>query len=324
MAIQKEIWTASIVEGLFASNSFLSKAFNADEYVNKGKTVHIPQAGAPSGVVKNRSDLPASVSKREDQDLTFALDEYTTNPIFIPHADTVELSYDKRESVLRQDKLKLQDEVALSFIENWLPSEEGNIALTTGEAVDAYTAKAAGKRCAVCKADVLNLMTRFDAADVPQEGRYLLLDAHMYAQLLKDLTQTESMAFLASADAQNGVLGKLFSFNIMMRSRVGLYGDYGKKSWSDAGGADDVAAALAWHDQYVCRALGEVKAFETIGSPIMYGDIYSFLVRAGGRIMRKDGIGVVALAQGVPPVNSQGAGDESVKAENEVVGNGAD
>ena len=30
MAIQKEIWMAAIVEGLFASNSFLSKAFNAD------------------------------------------------------------------------------------------------------------------------------------------------------------------------------------------------------------------------------------------------------------------------------------------------------
>lgn len=37
MAIQKEIWMAAIVEGLFASNSFLSKAFNADEYVNNGK-----------------------------------------------------------------------------------------------------------------------------------------------------------------------------------------------------------------------------------------------------------------------------------------------
>ena len=59
MAIQKEIWQQSIVEGLFASNSFLSKAFNADEYVNAGKVVHIPQAGAPSAVVKDRSSFPA-------------------------------------------------------------------------------------------------------------------------------------------------------------------------------------------------------------------------------------------------------------------------
>lgn len=105
MAIQREIWLNAIVEGLFASNSFMSKAFNADEYVNAGKTVHIPQAGRASIVVKNRKKKPADVGEREDADLTFALDEFTTDPITIPHAETVELSYDKRESVLRQDKL---------------------------------------------------------------------------------------------------------------------------------------------------------------------------------------------------------------------------
>ncbi len=310
MAIQKEIWIAAIIEGLFASNMFISKAFNADEYVNQGKTVHIPQAGAPSGVEKNRKKWPAEVNRRNDDDITFVLDEYTTNPVHIPHADTVELSYNKRESVLRQDKLKLQDEVALSFLDNWLPEDEECMVLTTGEAIDAYTAAATGKRNAICKEDVLALMTRFDADDIPQEGRYLLLDAYMYAQLLKDLTQSESMAFLASADAQNGVLGKLFSFNIMMRSRVGLYDEDGaKKAWSADGAADDVTAALAWHESCVCRALGEVKAFENTGDPTYYGDIYSFLVRAGGRIMRKDGKGVVALVQGVPAAAAAGGND---------------
>ena len=77
MAIQKEIWMAAIVEGLFASNSFLSKAFNADEYVNNGKIVHIPNAGAASGTKKNRTSLPATVTKRTDIDVTFPLDEYT-------------------------------------------------------------------------------------------------------------------------------------------------------------------------------------------------------------------------------------------------------
>ena len=46
MAIQKEIWERAIVEDLFADNSFLSKAVNADMWVNAGKVVHIPQAGA--------------------------------------------------------------------------------------------------------------------------------------------------------------------------------------------------------------------------------------------------------------------------------------
>ena len=295
MAVQKEIWLASIVELLFASNSFMSKAFNADEYVVQGKTVHIPQAGAASGVSKNRSSLPATVSKRTDTDVTFVLDEYTTNPVYIPHADTVELSYDKRESVLRQDKLKLLDEVANAFITSWLPTAAASIIKTTGEAVTAHAPSATGLRKAFCKADVLAAMTKFNAANIPQEGRYLLLDAQMYSQLLKDLTQSESMAFLASADAQSGVVGKLYSFNVMLRSTVAAVTTAG--ALVTTADATDCCAALAWHEQSVCRALGEVKMFDNEDDPTYYGDIYSFLVRAGGRILRNDNAGVLSIIQ---------------------------
>jgi hypothetical protein len=75
MAIQREIWERAIVEGLFADNSFLSKAYNADEYVNNGKVVHIPQAGAASSVSKNRTSKPATAKQRTDTDLTFTLAE---------------------------------------------------------------------------------------------------------------------------------------------------------------------------------------------------------------------------------------------------------
>lgn len=37
MAIQKELWQNTIIEGLFADNSFMSKAVNDDMYVNQGK-----------------------------------------------------------------------------------------------------------------------------------------------------------------------------------------------------------------------------------------------------------------------------------------------
>ena len=298
MAIQREIWIGSIVEGLFADNSFLSKAYNADEFVNMGKTVHIPNAGAPSKTKKNRTSFPADVNTRADVDLSFNLDEFTTDPIRIPHADTVELSYNKRESVLRQDKAALQDSVAKSMIYSWLPEKKYCIE-TTGTAVDAHSPNAAGKRKALCRADVEKLMTKFNADNIPQEGRYLLLDAYMYDQLLADLTSVQNQAFFASADAQRGILGKLFSFNVMMRSEVAVYGDgIVKKTEDAAGAATDLAAGLAWHENSVCRALGEVNAFEKEKDPTYYGDIYSFLVRAGGRPMREDVKGLIALVQG--------------------------
>lgn len=297
MAIQKEIWERSIVEHLFADNSFMSKAFNANDYVNQGKVVHIPQAGAPSKVVKNREELPAEVKKRADSDLTYTLGEFTTDPIYIPHADTVELSYDKRNSVLAQDKMALFDEVAKDFIFNWSPANSHTIQ-TTGAAADGVPhATATGKRKALTRQDIANLMFRFNRDNIPQEGRYLLLDAAMYSELLNDLTTAEAQAFHAVADVKNGILGKFESFNIMMRSESALYTSSGPKSWATTAATGDLGAALAWHEQSVVRALGEVNAFEKTGDPTWYGDVYSFLIRCGGRIRRSDNKGVWAIVQ---------------------------
>lgn len=297
MAIQKEIWVNSIIEGLFADNSFLSKAFSADEFVNAGKTVHIPNAGVASGVVKNRSAFPATVSQRTDVDLTFTLDNYSTNPIKIDLAETVELSYSKRESVLRQDRAVLHNAISEGILYEWLPLI-ANAIRTTGGAVLGHTPSATGNRKAFTKDDVKKAMTTFNKQDIPAEGRYMLVDADMYDQLIGSMTTQEAMAFHAQVDVANGVVGKLYGFNIMMRSRVGVYATAGtKKLWSAAGAATDNAAALAWHTNSVCRALGEVVARESLNDPLYYGDIYSFEVRSGGRSMRNDVAGLLAIVQ---------------------------
>lgn len=297
MAIQKEIWMNSIIEGLFADNSFLSKAFSADEFVNAGKTVHIPNAGAPSGVVKNRSSFPATVSQRTDVDLTFNLDNYSTNPIKIDLAETVELSYNKRESVLRQDRATLHNAISEGVLYEWFPLI-ANAIRTTGGAVVAHTPSATGNRKAFTKDDVKKAMTIFNKQDIPAEGRFMLVDADMYDQLIGSMSTQEAMAFHAQVDVANGVVGKLYGFNIMMRSRVGVYATAGtKKLWSAAGAATDNAAALAWHTNSICRALGEVVARESLNDPLYYGDIYSFEVRCGGRAMRNNVEGLLAIVQ---------------------------
>lgn len=297
MAIQKEIWMATIVEGLFADNSFLSKAFNADEFVNQGKTVRIPNAGTASSVVKNRSEFPATVSARVDTDLSFDLDEFTTDPIRIPNAETVELSYSKRDSVLRVDRANLISVVGDDFITKWSPAAAKCIR-TTGSAVLAHVPSATNNRKALVVTDFLTAMGEFNKADVPQEGRYALVDAVMYSQLLTSLTDKDATAFHAQADVARGIVGKLMGFNVMLRSKAGRYNtSLAAKAWTAAGATTDHGAVLCWHENSVCRALGEVNMFEDLSSPTYYGDIYSFLVRAGGRPMRSDVAGLLAIVQ---------------------------
>ena len=297
MAVEKEIWMNHIVENLFADNSFLSKAFDADEFVNQGKTVHIPNAGAPSNVVKNRNTFPAEVKSREDIDLTFDLDNYSTDPIKINLAETVELSYNKRESVLKQDKTKLTEVISEGILFSWFTGATKTLK-TTGADVAAHTDGATGNRKAFTKSTVMDAMTQFNVDNVPAEGRYMLIDAIMYSQLIDSLTEKEATAFHAAADIKNGIVGKLFSFNIMMRSRVGRFTGAGaNKEWKTGGAATDVAAGLAWQHDSVCRAKGEIIMREDLNSPTYYGDIYAFEVRAGGRAMRNDVKGLLAILQ---------------------------
>ena len=154
-------------------------------------------------------------------------------------------------------------------------------------------------RKSICKADVRKLMTAMDADNVPEQGRYLLLDAFMYADLLADLAEKDQFMFLNSADQQKGILGNLYGFNIMKRSRVLRLNNGTKKvlGWDKQGAADELAAALAWHENSVSRAMGEVKMFDSTDNPLYYGDIYSFLLRTGGCIRRYDKKGVYLLAE---------------------------
>ena len=295
MAVQKEIWQRAIVEGLFADESFLSRATNDDVYVNEGKKVHIPNAGAPSGVVLNRSSLPATVYKRTDQDVDYTLDELTTNPILIPDADLVELSYNKRNSVIDQDRKQIIFKAAEAILKSWLPAAANRV-LTTGQGVPAWTPSATGLRKKITPADVSALQTRMNADNVPLTDRYLLLDAQMYQQLLDGMTQTEAIGFFQAADVKRGVMGMLYGFEVMVRSTVYRFAADGTlKAIDDAGAATDLAGGLAWQRDSVSRALGEVIMFDQINNPEYYGDVYSFLVRVGGAIRRYDKKGVYAI-----------------------------
>jgi len=166
MALNKEIWLNTIQENFFPQNSFASKSVDDSAFVNN-KTVHVPNAGGPSGVKRNRTTKPAEVSGRTDNDLSYGIDELTTDPIYIPDADKVELSYDKRMSVIANDREQLQKAAADLLIEKW--AKYGAGITTTGTNVAARADLATGNRRAITKADVLAAATLFNKNDVPQE-----------------------------------------------------------------------------------------------------------------------------------------------------------
>ena len=297
MALQKQIWLNSIVELLFADNTFAARSINHSAFVND-KTVHVPNAGSAPGVAKNRAVFPAEASQREDYDLTYNLNEYSTDPIHIQYSEAVELSYNKRESILKQIKAVLADNVHADIVASWIPTGYAKVG-TSGSAAPAHMSSSTGNRQAMTKADVLSVKNVFDLADVPQTGRCMLLDAVMYNQLVASLSESEANAFQASVNAQKGILGSLYGFDFYMRSTV-LRVNAAGTTINPTAAATTSAAGIAWQEDCVSRAMGQNELFEREKDPLFYGDVISALVRAGGSYIRNDKKGVCVIYQVTP------------------------
>ncbi len=321
MSVVPEIWTDFIVGNLFKNNEFLLQSVDESQYVLQGRVVHVPQAGAPSGVKRNRTQLPATITRRTDVDVTYALDEFTTDPRFIPDADKVQLSYDKMESCMSEDMSYLRQVMADTMLYNWRPKYFVKASKT--KSAD-YLIHGTGVRTGVCVEDFVKAKQIFNKWGIPKEDRYVLLNTEMYGQICDDVRNNSNDNLLTAVyDPKSGRLEKLEGFTIIERATVLMASnstlsavsgqqyfkftstdltyspeDYEAIELGETNAANTACAiGLFWQKNFVRRAIGETKMFENTGDPTYYGDIYSFLNRMGGRKSRGDAKGVLGLMQ---------------------------
>lgn len=306
MAVTKELWQNDILKNLFKNNDFAKRAYSADQYVLQGKVVHIPRAGTPSSVTKNLDTFPAVAVKRTDDDVTYAIDTFYSTPRHIERIEQYELSYDKRQSALGEDQAALIETAMDGLIYNWLPLV-ANVELTDGAPVAATLSGATGNRLSFTKANLQAIKIKMDKAKIPTGGRVALLTADHYNQFFNSLSDAEKTNFHNVADLANGIIGRYLGFDIMMRSTVGRYRgadnavvkvDEYATGFAASDKTEDRAASLVYYDQAAERALGGVEMFDQPNNPLYYGDVFSFILRMGGRIRRDAGVYAVVEALG--------------------------
>lgn len=302
MALQVEIWEKDVIDNLYANNAFAQFAFSADQYVLMGKVVHIPVAGAPGAIKKNLTVFPQTAAKRADTEITYNIDTLYLLPRHVEDIEKYELSYDKRQSMVGEDQRKLIQDAMKNLLYRWAPAV-ANVVLTEGAAVAATLSGAAGNRSSFTKKSINDIKLKMDAADIPDQGRIVLLTAHHYSQFMASLTDAERTDVGRVANLATGVIGQYMGFTIMMRSSVLRYrGADAAVAVVDeldeayAADADDRAASLVWQRDCVERALGSVKMFDNANQAEYFGDIYSMNLRFGGRIRRAAGVYAVVDA----------------------------
>lgn len=302
MAIQVEIWEKDVVDNLYKNNQFAQYAWPADEFVLKGTVVHIPVSGSPGQVKKNLQVFPQTAMKRADNDIVYAIDTFYLLPRHIEEIEKYELSYDKRQSVVGEDEAFLIQCAMDNLLYKWAPAA-ANTLLTDGAPVDATLAGAQGSRASFTKQAFEDIFLKWNHANIPDTDRVALLTAHHYSQFLKSLSEAEKTDVGRVADLSKGVVGEYLGIKIMRRSEVlryrgadGAYSVVDELDENYAPDEDDRSASLFWQKYSVERAFGEVKMFDNPGRAEYYGDIFSMILRLGGRQRRAAGVWAVVEA----------------------------
>jgi hypothetical protein len=303
MAVQRETWVSDLAENIYPDNSFIMQSRDDSPFMG-ASAVNLPQAGAKPATAVNRTTLPATASKRTDTVKTYPLDEITTDPVVLGASEEVQLSYDKRQSLL-MDHVDTITTTASSIIAyRWAATTAGNILRTTGDLRAAYGAGQTGNRRMARYKDFTNAARVMDKQSVPRPGRVALVDADTYNDLLNIPELVTAMALQAGV-ITNGAIARLAGFDIFMRSEVLSYTNAATpvvKDYDAAAAATDNLGILFWHPAFVRRALGSatnggIQIFTNEQDPLYYGDVFSALVRVGATHRYTNQRGIIALVE---------------------------
>lgn len=305
MALVKEIWINEIQNTLNQDAAFLSYSTDHSSYVAFG-TVHLPQSGANPTIVVNPTSFPLSITPRTDTDRTYTLDRYALEPTIIDNLDALQVSYNKKDSVIGQQMSTLVDRIGTQVAYTWGAIGTANIILTTGSAVaTSLPPSGTGTRNAVALIDIANLAKKLDKDNVSRQGRKLLMQADMFWELftISEVVRASYNGFQVNVLA-TGVVAQLFGFDIMIRPTVVIYAKTATSPTAvgAAAAADDRYGCIAWHPATVSRALGSITPLYDQGSngngkPEFLGSIFNMEVMLGSAILRDDMKGVATLVQ---------------------------
>ena len=307
-AIRSEVFIADLQEKLFAGNEFVTFAKDHNAFITNN-TVHVPQAGTIGSVTKNRTVFPAPISERTDTDLTYDMNTYDLAPIRVGNVDKFMANYAYRDSIMSQQINKLNDRIGLEFLHSGggtgLTTASGQIILTTGTGSTTIgppssTLTAKG----LMLIDIANAAAKLDMDDVPKTGRYLNIPWNAYWDFVEvnkaSLLSLDFQGGLTQSDIANGVVSKVYGFNIMNRSYTTTYVDAATptlKAVGAAAAATDAWGMIGWQSDMMSRALGDIKAYVNSDQAAYYGDIISSEVIFGSKALRTDGKGIVTIVQ---------------------------
>lgn len=305
MALQKEAWSDQIQENLYVQNNWIMSSKDDSQYA-AFKLVHIPQSGASSTITKNNASWPLTAVQRTDLDFTYQVDDYSTQNFFVTDFEELQLSYDKRQSIIQDYIKEIFDSVANNTAFNWSPSGTASrVVRTTGATVSTALAPGAtGTRNALTLLDIIAAKSIMDKEGIPADGRVMVMNTDQYNNQFLQIPNISQFYQSNNDTLPKGVVREIYGFMIYIKPLVTSYDSTGitLKTRNDNGtvaspATTDNLGILCYHPDFVSRAMTAIDTFYFAGSPSYQGDLMSARIAMGSKYRRLDFKGTVSIVQ---------------------------
>jgi hypothetical protein len=284
--LNREIWLAELMEGFYADDMFLSECRDLSPFV-ENDVINLAEAGVNPDVLINNTTYPIDVAEREDGAIALTIDRFDTENQAVKNADLVELAYDKLTSIVYGHKNALRMAIMEKAAHAIAPAT--NTAFTPKLTTTGADDGTGNKR--LTYGDVLRFSQAFDDAEIPAEGRILVLtsqhrtdlmneDRTLYNQMMKDSMLYDFKIYKLAAK-------RLPRYNKTTGAKVAF--------GAAAAPSTDVRASIAFHKDEVGRAMGTEQMFHSKAEndPILRRDVIGFAKRAMVIPIRNKGVGAI-------------------------------
>lgn len=260
--LQTEVWVAGIKENPIPDNSFVFQSVDLSQYVEHNK-LHLAEAGVEPAVHEDyfaNSNTPLPITDIADIGNEVVLHTYSTEQTRHRDLQEIELSYDRRSSVIKRHRVSLAKNMGKRAAYAWAPKQD-----------DAWN-------------KVLNLSSSDSVIDAIIDLKQFMEENDIFEGVNICFTP-EHVARIRKEDKRlyKEILNekKIYEINVFKYSQNPLYTSAGvKKPFGATKDNTDKRASFMWVTDEVFRCFGDVEMYATLRDSGLQADTLSFAQRA--------------------------------------------
>lgn len=280
--VNQEIWIDALKENFYSKYPWLDGVEDWSEWV-ENNTINFAAVGTNPVILKNNASWPIVAAQRTDTALTVVLDTYDSTTTRVRNVEEIEAAPNKLESVIKQHRSSLLQEIVTECLWNYGPATAvaGAVAVTgsnRGVVIGTQSSVAA----TMLLDDIAALDERWNAIEYAGDRALVLSPYHKRDLIKQDISLTKQFA-----DQKKGEVMELYGIEIYSVGNTPLYTKttLAKKAYgAGADNTNDCVASVAFSKSEVMKCMGDLEMFfrEKATNPEQRSDEVGFQMRFKG------------------------------------------